>query len=75
MFLTSEKFTPQKGACFKIVPPASKTTATPLPPLPRGDVIDHRSLRRRHVSASQGVSCIANSRSYRGGGPRGRNPD
>ena len=38
MFLTSEKFTPQKGACFKIVPP-SKTTA-----VPHGDVINDRSL-------------------------------
>ena len=40
MFLTSEKFTPQKGACFKIVPP-SKTTAPPPTP---GDVINDRSL-------------------------------
>lgn len=40
MFLTREKFTPQKGACYKIVP-LSKTTTRP-PGIE--DVINDRSL-------------------------------
>ena len=44
MFLTREKFTPQNGACFKIVPPPPPKP----PPLP--EVINDRSLRANSCS-------------------------
>ena len=49
MFLTSQKFTPQKGACFKIVPPLQNHRPPPPP-----DVINDRSLIQREKKSPLG---------------------